>query len=272
MSKMAEDILSLRTQMGALEAENSRLRTDLTLHQDLGRDLLSDTDMDVMTKAEMADRIASLKFKLAGETSQAASQRDRIQKLQNELIKRNDSEKKLLQLQRVQQQPEENLQHPLSHLARIANLEATVKQQEKVIEKMERALDSKLTQKDVQSGAKRLVIKKQKGGSESRKEEIQSALAAENARLREELQKIGQQPAPIIIQQLPQKQQMLPFMDRLSLLSKLERAKAKIQTLETQLVDHSKSWGRQKQDLLTKLSEHRHGFAPATSSILQSLG
>lgn len=104
-----------------------------------------------------------------------------------------------------------------------------------VIEKMERALDSKLTQKDIQSEDKRPVVKKQKGGrprwgvwtlcihkhrqwdsgtsclcscfvggTESRKDEIESALAAENARLREDLQKIRQQPAPIIIQQFPQ--------------------------------------------------------------------
>lgn len=85
-------------------------------------------------------------------------------------------------------------------------------------------------------------------------------------------------------------------MDRLSLLSKLAKAEAKIQTLETQvemqtvtqigarafgsqssaavclhvlqLVENSQLWGRQKQDLLTKLSEHRHGFVPATSSVL----
>lgn len=57
MSKMAEDIITLRTQVVSLEAENSQLRSDLSLHQDLGRDLLKDTDIDVMTKAEIADRI-----------------------------------------------------------------------------------------------------------------------------------------------------------------------------------------------------------------------
>ena len=57
MSKMAEDIIALRTQVVTLEAENSQLRTDLSLQQDLGRDLLDDTDIDVMTKAEIADRI-----------------------------------------------------------------------------------------------------------------------------------------------------------------------------------------------------------------------
>lgn len=61
MSKMAEDIIALRTQVVMLEAENSQLHSDLSLHQDLGRNLLDDTDIDVMTKAEVADRIGKPK-------------------------------------------------------------------------------------------------------------------------------------------------------------------------------------------------------------------
>ncbi|KAL0154820.1 hypothetical protein M9458_049083, partial [Cirrhinus mrigala] len=57
MHKMADDILALRSQMSVLESENSQLRQDLSLHQDLGRTLLDDTDIDVMTKTEIADRI-----------------------------------------------------------------------------------------------------------------------------------------------------------------------------------------------------------------------
>lgn len=57
MGKMAEDIIALRTQVVLLEAENSQLRSDLSLHQDLGRDLLDDRDIEVMTKAEIADLI-----------------------------------------------------------------------------------------------------------------------------------------------------------------------------------------------------------------------
>lgn len=54
---MAEDIIALRTQVVTLEVENSQLRIDLSLHRDLGRDLLDDMDIDVMTKTEIADRI-----------------------------------------------------------------------------------------------------------------------------------------------------------------------------------------------------------------------
>ncbi|XP_029290226.1 coiled-coil domain-containing protein 33 isoform X2 [Cottoperca gobio] len=221
MSKMAEDIIVLRRRVITLEAENSQLRTDLSLQLDIGRHLLDDTDIDVMTKAEIADRIASLKFKLASETSKAASQRGRIQQLQNDLIKKNDREKELLKLQRVLQQQQEKMKRHQSRLAKMATLEATVKHQEKVIEKMEKAFVSKLREKNKQSSDKRLVGKKQKGETDHREEEIESALAAENTRLRRELDRIHQQLVPVIIQQ------------------------------SAQLLENSKLWGRQKQEMLT---------------------
>ncbi|KAF0041070.1 hypothetical protein F2P81_006968 [Scophthalmus maximus] len=239
MSKMAEDIIALRTQVVTLEAENSQLRSDLSLHQDLGRDLLDDADIAVMTKVEIADRIgkgtkfkfhpkenpidfkgiiekrflvyatvydlsccsfeASLKFKLASETSKAASQRDRIQQLQNELIKKNDREKELLKLTRVHQQQPEDLQHHRSHVAKMATLEATVEQQEKVIEKMERAIESKLREKNKQSGDKSVALKKHRGQTDCR--EIELTLVAENSRLREELDRIRRQTYPVIAQE-----------------------------------------------------------------------
>ncbi|XP_028441484.1 coiled-coil domain-containing protein 33 isoform X3 [Perca flavescens] len=271
MSKMAEDIIVLRTQVVTLDSENSQLRTDLSLQQDLGRDLLDDTDIDVMTKAEIADRIASLKLKLASEISKAASQRDRIQQLQNDLIKKNDSEKELLNLQRVHQQQQEDLRRHQSCLAKIATLEATVKQQEKVIEKMEKALDGKFIEKIKLSGDKRLGVKKQRGETDHRKEETELALAAENTRLRGDLDWIRQQPASLIIQQSAQTKETVPLKERLSLLNKLERAEARVQTLVAQLEENSKLWGRQKQEMLTKLSEHRHGFVRTSTTILHNV-
>ncbi|XP_010794224.1 coiled-coil domain-containing protein 33 isoform X2 [Notothenia coriiceps] len=269
MGKMAEDIIALRTQVVRLEAENSQLRSALSLHQDLGKDLLD--DIHVITRAEIANYIASLKLKLANETSKAASQRDRIQKLQNNLIKENDSEKELLKLQRVHQQQQEDLQRCHSRLAKMANLEATVKHQEKVIEKMEKALDSKLIEKSKQTGDRRPLVNRQKGGTDNRKEEIESALAAENSRLRGELDRIHQQPAPVVKQQSAQRKEALPVEERISLLSKLERAEARVQKLEAQLEENSNLWGREKQEMLTKLSEHRHGFVRTSTTILNNV-
>ena len=57
LDKMAEDMVGLRTRVVTLEGEKSRLLANLSLHQDLGQQLLDDADIDVMTKAEIADRI-----------------------------------------------------------------------------------------------------------------------------------------------------------------------------------------------------------------------
>lgn len=48
------------------------------------------------------------------------------------VVQKNDSEKELLKLQRVHQQQQKDLQQHQSHSAKMATLEATVKQQEKV--------------------------------------------------------------------------------------------------------------------------------------------
>ncbi|XP_034542199.1 coiled-coil domain-containing protein 33 [Notolabrus celidotus] len=265
MSRMAEDIIVLRTQMVTLEAENSQLRIDLSLHQDLRTDPLDDSDIDSMAKAEISKHIASLKFKLATESNNAASQRDRIQQLQNDLIKKNDGEKELLKLQRVHQQQEDFLQHHPSHLAKMATLEATVKQQAKVIEKMEKALDSNLRERNKQSVDKMLVVNKQRGEMEKRKDEKESALTEENRRLREELDRTRQHPNAFII---PQSEQTLN--ERQILLHKVEQAEARAQILEAQLEENSKQWGKQKQEMLTKLSEHRHGFVRTSTTIFHN--
>ncbi|KAJ3596363.1 hypothetical protein NHX12_002771 [Muraenolepis orangiensis] len=194
MDKMAEDIIALKTRVVTLEAENSRLRSDLSLHRDLGQQLLDDTDIDVMTKAEIADRIAYLKFTLASETTKAATHRDKVQQLQNELIRRNDNEKEYVKLQKAYQEQQEQVQRCQCRVAKVAGLEATVKQQEKVIEKLEKASE------------------------------------------------------------------VFPEEDRHLLLHKVETSDARIRTLETQLEENCRLWGEEKQEMLTRLSETRHGL------------
>lgn len=169
------------------------------------------------------------------------------------------------------------------------------------------------------------------GESNCKQDEIESALAAENARLREELTRTRQQPPTVIIQQsaqvllyiqasiyvgclinstvqlyhvwfFAQTKEVVQAKERLGLLNKLEKAEARVQTLEAQvrneilfyrfcfigllkslvtfsfmiyyilrfslqllqMEENSKVWGRQKQEMLTTLSEQRHGFLHRT--------
>ncbi|XP_073724947.1 coiled-coil domain-containing protein 33 [Misgurnus anguillicaudatus] len=269
MHKMADDIIVLRSQVSSLETENSQLRRDFSLHQDLGRTLLDDTDVDVMTKTEIADRIASLKFKLASESSRAAVQNDRIQQLQNELIRKNDVEKEFIQLQRAHQQQQAVLKKYEARVSKIAALEDTIRQQDKVIDKMEKLLDTKLKKRNKENSEKKKSMKHKE--EEHKMREIEAVLVTENSRLREELDRLRNQPPPAIIQQPVQSHQPLSDSEKLELLTQLARAEGRIQTLEQQLKEISKQWGKEKQEMLTRLSEYEHGFARTSTMIFHDL-
>ncbi|XP_073687466.1 coiled-coil domain-containing protein 33 [Garra rufa] len=271
MHKMADDILALRSQVSALESENSQLRQDLSLHQDVGHTLLDDTDIDVMTKTEIADRIASLKFKLSSESNTAATQKDRIQQLQNELIRKNDIEKEFVQLQRAHQQQQAVLKKYQARSGKISALEDTVRQQEKVIEKMEKILDAKLKERNKENSEKKKTAMKHKDEEELKRREIESVLVAENSRLREELHRLRNLPPSVIIQQPVQSHQPFSDSEKLELLTQLARAEGRIQTLEQQLRENSRQWGKDKQEMLTRLSEYEHGFTRTSTMILHDL-
>lgn len=60
LSRMADDIIVLKTQVLTLEAENSQLCFALSEHQDLKTDLLDDSDINSMTQAEVSTHIGLL--------------------------------------------------------------------------------------------------------------------------------------------------------------------------------------------------------------------
>ncbi|KAI7811805.1 putative coiled-coil domain-containing protein 33, partial [Triplophysa rosa] len=101
--------------------------------------------------------------------------------------------------------------------------------------------------------------------------EIETVLATENSRLREELNRLRTRPFPVIIQQPVQSHQSFSDSEKLELLTQLARAEGRIQTLEQQLKENSRRWGKEKQDMLTRLSEYEHGFARTSTMILHDL-
>ncbi|XP_065415788.1 coiled-coil domain-containing protein 33 isoform X3 [Chrysemys picta bellii] len=258
MKKMADDIQSLRRHVASLEAENSTLRCNLSMHEEVGRTLLNDVDVDVMTKVEIVDRIVALKHKLAAGTVEMSRMKDRVQQLQNELI-RNDREKDLVMLQRAHQQQQTVLRKYHEKITKMKALEDTVRQQERVIEKMERMLEEKVP--EATRTCEQLL-------ADSFSKEFYSTLLAENMRLREELGRAHYRSSPIILQQ-----QALPDIfstnsEKLSLLAKVEKAQGRIRALESQLEESARKWGREKQDLSTQLLEQEHGFGRPSSTIL----
>uniref|UniRef100_A0A8C4YRU6 Coiled-coil domain containing 33 n=1 Tax=Gopherus evgoodei TaxID=1825980 RepID=A0A8C4YRU6_9SAUR len=314
MKKMADDILSLRRHVASLEAENSTLRRNLSMHEETCPHA---TDRAVWSLA------VALKHKLAAGTVEMSRMKDRVQQLQNELIRKNDREKDLVMLQRAHQQQQTVLRKYQEKITKMKALEDTVRQQERVIEKMERMLEEKVpetarTCEQLESAggyggkqrSEQLLCSSPPADSVSK--EFYSTLLTENMRLREELSRAHYRSSPIILQQqaLPVRWVGLgpyhgedPLLasgsdslhvqdsvagslvalsvciiclqdmfstnsEKLSLLAKVEKAQGRIRVLESQLEESARKWGREKQDLSTRLLEQEHGFGRSSSTIL----
>uniref|UniRef100_A0A8C8WJ49 Coiled-coil domain containing 33 n=1 Tax=Panthera leo TaxID=9689 RepID=A0A8C8WJ49_PANLE len=306
MQKMAEDILSLRKQISILEAENHTLRSQLT--QGEVEEEQNDTNK--------SQNLVSMKQKLLLSELDMKKLWDKVQHLQNELIRKNDREKELLLLHQAQQPQAALLKRYQDKLRKTKLLEETVRHQEKVIEKMERVLEDKLRDR------KEPLLTRLQGkpsvafpvlsapglppgpARENLPVDLYSALLAENSRLRAELDKNRHQSAPIILQQqalpvdpgelgagdlaerlqetdgpghskgtetLPAQDLLGNASDKFNLLAKLERAQSRILSLESQLEDSARRWGREKQDLATRLQEQEYGLGQPSNSIITDL-
>ncbi|XP_039568958.1 coiled-coil domain-containing protein 33 isoform X2 [Passer montanus] len=101
LQRMAGDLLSLRRRVASLEAENAQLRHSLARLREPAQ--LRGTDTDTLTRDELRDRLATLSRELAAGAAELRARRAREQRLQNELIRKNDREQELLLLQRRRQ-------------------------------------------------------------------------------------------------------------------------------------------------------------------------
>ncbi|XP_004687632.1 PREDICTED: coiled-coil domain-containing protein 33 [Condylura cristata] len=262
MQKMAEDMLSLRRQVGTLEAENRMLR------RHLDQERLEEEDDDI----DEFQNLVSMNQKLLMNKLDMKKLRDKVQYLQNELIRKNDREKELLLLYQAQQ-PQNTLRtRHQDKLQKMKALEETVRHQEKVIEKMERVLEDKLREKNepllnrLQGMPFTDFPKPTASGlppgtaGENLPADLCSALLAENTRLRAELDKSRQLGAPIILQQQALPDLLATSSEKFNLLAKLELAQSRILSLESQLEDSARRWGREKQELAIRLQEKEMGL------------
>nr|KAF6483518.1 coiled-coil domain containing 33 [Rousettus aegyptiacus] len=273
MQTMAEDILLLRKQASVLEAENRMLRSHLT-QEEMGEE---------QDNVDQTQKLVFMKQKLLLSELDMKKLRDKVQHLQNELIRKNDREKELLLLYQTQQPQAALLKRYQDKLQKMKALEETVRHQEKVIEKMERVLEDKLRERN-EPLLNRLQGKPsvafpmlsasglpQGPTGENQPVDLYSALLAENSRLRAELDKSRQQSAPIILQQQALPDLLATTSDKFNLLAKLERAQSRILSLESQLEDSARRWGREKQDLATRLQEQEYGLGHPSNAIITDL-
>ncbi|KAI4535355.1 hypothetical protein MG293_014581 [Ovis ammon polii] len=256
MQKMAEDILSLRKQTSILEAENRMLRSQLAQKE----------VEEESASPDKAQNLASMKQKLLLSELDMKKLRDKVQRLQNELILKNDRQKELLLRHQAQQPQAALLKRYQDKLQKMKALEETV------IEKMEQVLEDKLRKRgkplqDKPQGkpTMRFPMLWASGlplgpSGENLPVDVYSVLLTENSRLRAELDKNRHQSAPIILQPQALTDLLASNSDKFNLLAKLERAQSRILSLESQLEDSARRWGREKQDLATRLQEQEYGL------------
>ncbi|OXB82002.1 UNVERIFIED_CONTAM: hypothetical protein H355_004085 [Colinus virginianus] len=256
LRRMAGDLVSLQQRVTSLEVENGHLRHSLAGRQEPGHALLTDGDVDVMTREEVLDRLATLKGELVSSTAEMRQLRDRVQRLQNELIRKNDQEKELVLLQRAHRQQQAALRRCQEEVARTKGLEEMVRQQEKVIKVMERMLQEKLSRSA------------EKTAGETPAMELHALLLAENRQLREELARPPRFPSPPSTPRPPQ--DTFGGTEKLSLLAKLEEAQARGRAMERQLEEAARRWAREKQELGTRLLEQDHGFGGSVPRLLRA--
>ncbi|KAK7506446.1 hypothetical protein BaRGS_00002558 [Batillaria attramentaria] len=246
VTRMGSDILALRTTIRELEGNNSKLRLDLTNYNDATRLLVDSSELDTLAKPELASRYAALKQKLASQTAELKAYKDRVQKLQNELIKKNDKEKEYLRMSHAHASQQELLQRLQEKVNKVRRLEETCRKQEKVIEKMEK------------------IIEKQRDKTNSVKDmnsEANAALTEENKRLRQQMEDMRDQ-----LNRAGKGGS--EDLEKLELYQALERAEGRIMSLEKQLSENARQWGKERADLQIRMNETEHGFGRTGGMVL----
>nr|XP_022315826.1 coiled-coil domain-containing protein 33-like isoform X2 [Crassostrea virginica] len=248
IQRMGQDIVALRQQIRELEGNNSQLRRDLANYNDASKLMIESAELDNLTKPEVMSRYAALKQTLQTNSGDIQMYKDKVQKLQNELIKKNDQEKKYIKIAQSYKQQTEVITKLQEKVKKSKNVEEALKKQEKVIEKMERILEKQHRDRSKKS-------------TDGAAQEANEALLEENKRLRHQAEDLRDQ---------------LRFnnkgsdsdADKLELYQALEKAEARIQSLERQLAENSRSWGKERADMSLRLNEAEHGFGRSAGMVL----
>lgn len=246
--KMGQDILTLRTQIRDLENINSSLRRDLANYNDASRLMVDSAELDNLTKPEVLSRYAAIKQTLAQQTTDLKAYKDRLQKTQNELIKKNDQEKAFLKIQKAHASSQIMIQKLQEKLKKMKKLEEACKKQENVIQQMEKVLEK--------HHRERGRYQKDKASQDANE-----VLLQENKRLREQIDELR-------IQIRNAGGNANDDLEKMELYQALEKAESRIASLENHLAQNSREWGKERAGLSLKLNEAEHGFGRSTGMVL----
>lgn len=243
--KMGQDILSLRGQIKELEIANSKLRRERANYSDATKLMLDSAELDGLSKPEICSRYVAIKQKLASQTAEMKSYKEKVQKLQNDLIKKNDKEKEMIKLNHAHSSQQEIIQKLQEKTKKAKKMEDALREQEKVIERLEKVLDRKFKDKNSKENFHHA--------------DANEALMAENRRLRRDIEEL---------KELSQSKNPEEDFEKMELYQALDKAEGRIMSLEKQLAENSRQWGKERADLMIKLNEAEHGFNRHSQMVL----
>lgn len=254
--KMASDIGELKATIQKLQEENRALKKQLVSQKNLADIIQSDLNTGTLTIEQLAEKYVATKAQLEAENAELKKYKDKVQKLQNQLIKANDREKKYLSNTLTAESPDVDKKLHEKQ-ARIKKLETTAVQQEKVIAKMEKLLADSLRNEEKPKPSK-IVAHRAERSDKSATEQATQILMQENSRLRMELEDMK-----LMRQRFDT--------DNVQLQARLDQARNRVSSLEMQLNQNSRRWAQEKHELSIRLQEHRNGIMRTDQPIGEAL-
>ncbi|KAL4239348.1 Coiled-coil domain-containing protein 33 [Mactra antiquata] len=245
--KMGGDIITLRNQIRELEGINSNLRRDLASYNDASRLMLDSSELDGLTKPEVLSRYAAIKKTLSTQTADLKIYKEKLQQVQNDLIKKNDQEKNFLKIQKAHASQQVMIQKLQEKLRKNKKLEDVCKKQESVIQQMERVIEKHHRDRG-------------KYQKDKATQDANEVLLQENKRLREQIDDLRIQ--------IRNSGGNSDDLEKMELYQALEKAEGRIAALENQLAQNSRTWGKERADLNLRLNEAEHGFGRSTGMVL----
>jgi acyl carrier protein len=101
IQKMGNDIVHMREKIAKLEQEKTFLRQDLEGQDKAAQALVDEAELDSLDRVDLIRRHVKLCQRFGSEVKRSREYSQRVQKLQNEIIKKNDQEKGLLKIQQA---------------------------------------------------------------------------------------------------------------------------------------------------------------------------
>lgn len=245
---------NLRATASKLQDENQSLRNGPTSQDRLMDIILSDPAVEVDSPDQFAERYVALKTRLEADLEEFKIYKNKVQQLQNQLIKANDREKNFLNATVSNGKEELKTKQVDKERQKIKKLENSVIQREKVIENLERSLADFLERtergKSVQSVRS---YSSSRTGSDTQQEPVTS-LTEENARLREELEEWR-----LHMQQEDLRNSQLH--------AQISATEDRIQSLEIQMKENALEWSQEKRELNVRLQERSNDFTKTGSAL-----